>query len=103
MENDNAPATRADLLNLENRLESRFKTLLEGRMDSQEERILGRVGTLIHESETRLLQAFYGFAEATNKRFNQIDGNVGIFLNRLGTLENRLLEVEKRLNLPPAA
>ncbi|HML18690.1 MAG TPA: hypothetical protein VK419_16780 [Bryobacteraceae bacterium] len=89
------PVTRADL----DALEQRF----EGKLDAVEQRILDRVGELIRDSETRLLQAFYGFAEATNKRFNQIDGNVAIFINRLGTLESRILELEKRLNIPPAA
>jgi len=58
---------------------------------------------MIHDSETRLLQAFYGFAEANNKRLNQVDGNVAIFLNRLGAVEERLLRVEKRLDIPPEA
>jgi len=90
MENGNA--TKADL--------RAFEARIEGRMDAQEQRILQNVAALTHESETRLLQAFYGFAEATNKLFNQIDGNIAIFLNRLGTVESRLLEVEKRLNIP---
>lgn len=61
------------------------------------------VGALLRDTETKLLQAFYGYAEATNKRFNQLDGNIAIFFNRLGTVESRLLEVEKRLNIPPTA
>ena len=104
----NAPATKGDLEDLEARLVARFEgrmdaldSRFEGRMDAQERRILDQVAQLIHDSETRLLQAFYGFAEATNKRLNQVDGNTAIFLNRLGTVESRLLEVEKRLNIPP--
>ena len=114
---ENEPATRADLEALETRLDGKIGALetrldgkmgalearFEGKLDAVEQRILDRVGELVHDSETRLLQAFYGFAEATNKRFNQIDGNVGIFLNRLGTLESRVLELEKRLNIPPTA
>jgi hypothetical protein len=84
-------------------LETRLEAHIDGLMDAREQRIVERIGSLIHERETRLLQAFYGLAEATNKRFDQIDGNTAIFLNRLGTVENRLLEVEKRLNIPPAA
>ncbi len=105
---EDGDVTKADLRDLESRLkvdmhdlESRLKSHLEGRMDALEQRINERMASLIHETETKLLQAFYGFAEATNKRFNQIDGNMGIFFNRLGTVENRLLEVEKRLNIPP--
>ena len=100
------PVTRADLDAVEQRFDERlnaFEQRIEGKLDAFGQRILDRVGELIRDSETRLLQAFYGFAEATNKRFNQIDGNVAIFINRLGTLESRILELEKRLNIPPAA
>ncbi|MFZ3342915.1 MAG: hypothetical protein WA213_18680 [Terriglobales bacterium] len=101
----NEPATRADLEALEGRIDGRLESLevrFDGKLDAVEQRILDRVGEIVRDSETRLLQAFYGFAEAINKRFNQIDGNVAIFINRLGTLENRILELEKRLNIPPA-
>jgi hypothetical protein len=86
----NAPATKGDLEDFKVEVNTRFEAF-EHRMEE-----------VIRDSETRLLQAFYGFAEATNKRFNQVDGNVAIFLNRLGTVENRLLELEKRLNIPPS-
>jgi hypothetical protein len=59
------------------------------------------VGQVIHDMEARILQALCGFAEATNKRFNQIDLNLAMCNDRLGTFESRLLEVEKRLNIPP--
>lgn len=57
----------------------------------------------ITDGETRLLKAFYNFAEGNTKHLSQIDGNVAIFLNRLGSLETRVLDLEKRLNIPPAA
>jgi hypothetical protein len=37
------------------------------------------------------------------QRIKQGEGNQAAFNARLATLEERLLEVEKRLNLPPAA
>jgi hypothetical protein len=98
MENGNdSPATRRDLQDLRVEL-SDFKVEVNTRFEAFEHRMDQR----LHDMETRILQAFYGYAEATNKRLNQIDGNVAIFINRLGTVENRLLEVEKRLNIPPA-
>jgi hypothetical protein len=105
MNDSNAPATKGDLQVLKGEIGAELKALdqrWEGKMDVREQRMLDRVGSMIHDSETRLLQAFYGFAEATNKRLNQVDGNVAIFLNRLGTVEERLLNVEKRLNIPPS-
>jgi len=55
----------------------------------------------IADSETRLLQAFYSYAESNNKRMIQVEGNSAAFLNRIGALESRILEIEKRLNMPP--
>jgi hypothetical protein len=56
----------------------------------------------IHDRETRLLQAFYGFAEANHKRMAQSDANVGMLTSRVSALEERVFAVEKRLNIPPA-
>ncbi len=56
----------------------------------------------IRDSETRLLQAFYGFAETNHKRMAQYDATTALLMSRVSTIENRLIEVEKRLNIPPA-
>jgi phage shock protein A len=55
------------------------------------------------DGETRLLKAFYGFAQSNQNRVAELEGNEAAIRNRLGALENRILEVEKRLNMPPAA
>jgi uncharacterized membrane-anchored protein YhcB (DUF1043 family) len=55
----------------------------------------------IADSETKLLQAFYNFADANNKRLGQAEANGALVLVRLASVENRVLEIEKRLNLPP--
>ena len=79
-------------------LESRF----DGKLDTLEQRLLDRMGSMIHDSETRLLQAFYSFAETNNKRLAQFEATDVLLLTRVTTLESRVLEVEKRLNIPPA-
>jgi hypothetical protein len=84
MANDDAPATKADL----NRLERR---------------ITEAIAESIHDSETRLLKAFYTFAESNQQRLSQVEGNTTAVIARLATLESRIIEVEKRLNMPPAA
>jgi hypothetical protein len=90
MQNGSAAVTKADLDALEQPLGGKLnqsehqmdgkldavEQRLEGKLDASEQRILDTVGSLIRNSETRLLQAFYGFAEATNKRFNHVDGNI---------------------------
>jgi len=60
--NDDAPATKGDLRSELAALDQRW----EGKLDVREQRILDTVHGMIHDSETRLLQAFYGFAEANN-------------------------------------
>lgn len=54
------------------------------------------------DSETKLLKAFYSYAEGNDKRVGQIETSNASMLGRLATVENRVLEIEKRLNLPPA-
>jgi len=78
MDPDKRPATKSDLGELETRLggrvadlethmkadmadlETRMTAHLEGRMDAQEQRIIERMTGMIQDTETRLLQAFYG-------------------------------------------
>ena len=57
----------------------------------------------IRDSETRLLQAFYGYAESNRKRMGHNEADTALLNTRVATLEDRLMEVEKRLNMPPAA
>ena len=68
-----------------------------------EQRIKAEVLEAIHDSETRLLTALYGFAESTQKNLLQATRQHGMLEDRFATLESRLLAVEKRLNLPPVA
>ena len=50
-------------------------------------------------SETKLLQALYGYAESNRLRLSQQEAEMASLLARLGALEDRLLQLEKRLNL----
>jgi hypothetical protein len=51
--------------------------------------------------EARLLQAFYSFADTNNKRLIQDEAATAIVISRITTLEDRVLGLEKRLNIPP--
>ena len=53
--------------------------------------------------EGRIITSNYRLAESMLQRIKQGEGNQAAFNARLATLEERLLEVEKRLNIPPAA
>jgi uncharacterized protein involved in exopolysaccharide biosynthesis len=83
-DNLNAPATKADLAELETRI---TENLTE----------------VIRDSQTEILKAFYGFVETVQTRFKAQDDTEAGLKKRLTVLEERVLEVEKRLNMPPAA
>jgi len=80
MKNGHQPATKADLKELE-----------------------GRLTTAIRDVEPKLLTAFYDFAKASQYRASELETSDGALKRRIGSIEDRLLEVEKRLNMPPAA
>ncbi len=102
MDLQNQPATKADILELRADMGA-LEQRIEGRMDTLGQRVTGRFTESIRDSETRLLQAFYSFAETNNKRFIQGDAATAMAVSRLTTLESRVLELEKRLNIPPTA
>ena len=88
MNDDNAPVTRAGLREELAAFESRF-----------ESRIIGRM----REMETALVTAFHSYATDVSVRFRKIEADVTNIdtatLARLAALEDRVLEVERRL--PP--
>ncbi len=88
MDNGRQPATKQDLLELEDRVNQRMSALE------------GRFVEALHGTETKLLRAFYSFAEATQKHFNDLDRSDSSLRERLGACENRITEIEKRLNTP---
>ena len=89
MENGNAPVTRADLAELRGEVHGDLILLQE------------KLTETIQDSETRVLNAFYKYAEATQKRLALLEGTDANILSRLATMESRILELEKRANIPP--
>ena len=87
MDNGSAPATKQDIQQLRSEMGHQYNDLVERMADG----------------ETRLLNAFYGFAQSNNKRISEVEDNETALRSRMATLENRLMEVEKRLNMPPAS
>ncbi len=57
----------------------------------------------IQDAETKLLTAFYDFAKTNQQRLSELESADAAIKRRVGAIEDRLLEVEKRLNMPPAA
>jgi predicted nucleic acid-binding Zn-ribbon protein len=102
-EDGNAPATKNDLNALKVGLNA-----LEVRLDGKIEQLRSEVNhgyndivERISDGETRLLKAFYDFGQSNQKRMTELEGNEAAIRSRLATIEDRLLQVEKRLNMPP--
>jgi len=97
MDERDKPATKGDL---ESAL-TNLREELRQEMRSSRQELRDELIEAMRDTETRLLQAFYGYAESNRKRVGQLDADTAILASRIGTLEDRLLQVEKRLNIPP--
>jgi hypothetical protein len=84
MENGDQPATKRDV-------ETSIKTAIDAAKDELLEAMRG--------IETKLLQAFYGYAKSNDSRVLEVEANEAILRTRLATLESRVMEVERRLNI----
>ena len=103
MDTNGQAVTKTDLNAGLQDLEARLKSHFAGQLDASEQRMLDKVSDIVRDAETRILQAFYGFTESSKKRMGQMEVSDAVLVSRLGTLEDRLTEVEKRLNIPPSA
>jgi hypothetical protein len=72
-------------------------------MADMETRIVDRLTETMRDVQTELLKSFYGFMETVQSRFKAQDDAEAGLKKRMSVLEERLLEVEKRINMPPAA
>src|SRR5579864_5784870 len=104
MENGNAPATKHDIEELRSEVKQDIEQLrsatkldieqLRSEMNHIHQDLVERIG----DGETRLLKAFYGFGQSNSKRIAEVEGNEWALRSRVATLEDRLMEIEKRLN-----
>ena len=92
-EDRNAPATKGDLLDMRDGLRQEISGQISGLRDELVE--------AIHDSQTEVLRAFYGFSQTIQARFAQQDQTEAALKQRLTVIESRVLEIEKRLNMPP--
>ncbi len=57
----------------------------------------------MRDVQTEILQAFYGYTQTTDAKLREGEQSDMALRQRLTAVESRILEVEKRLNMPPAA
>jgi hypothetical protein len=84
MENENAPATKQDV------------AILREEMDRLHDVLVERIA----EIEMKLSRAFYTFAESNQARAATIETGSEAVKKRVGSLEERVLDLERRVNFP---
>ena len=52
------------------------------------------------DSQTELLKAFYSFTESNRHRVGQVETSQAALITRIGVLEDRILEIERKVNFP---
>jgi hypothetical protein len=99
----NSPATKKDLSELESRIDARFKET-DARLkdvDTHLKDMEARLVEKIRDSQTELLRGFERFQTANNIRMRKLEANVSNLdtsaTMRLENLEERVLEIEKKL------
>jgi ElaB/YqjD/DUF883 family membrane-anchored ribosome-binding protein len=116
MENGSQPATKADLGELRGEVEqfrsevkqefAQFRSEVKQEFEQVRSEFHHEFDDLretIRDSQTEILRAFYGYAQTTDVKLKEREAVDVALSQRLTAVESRLLEVEKRLNLPPAA
>jgi phage shock protein A len=97
----NEPATKQDIADLEQKI-GEIKTDME-QLRSEMNHGYRDVVERLDDIATRMLTAFYNVAETHGRRLADLDSSDAGLRSRLSTVESRIMEIEKRLNLPPAA
>jgi tetrahydromethanopterin S-methyltransferase subunit G len=103
--NGNEPATKQDLADLKKEFHTDMGQLrtdmdqLRSEMNHSYRDVVERLDDI----GTKMLTAFYNVAETHGKRLSDLDSSDAALRSRLSTVEKRIMEIEKRLNFPPAA
>jgi hypothetical protein len=50
--------------------------------------------------QAELFKAFYGFTESNRHRVGQVETSQAALITRIGVLEDRMLELERKVNFP---
>jgi hypothetical protein len=103
MADEDAPATKRDLAELDGRMQQ-----LHQEMQQQMRDIHAQLQEQMRDMQTELLNAFLPWQESVHIQFEELKFNtrnsVQSISERMGVLERRLQQIEKKLLLnPPAA
>ena len=99
---NNDHVTKADLNTLRTELKGDLKALRE-ELKADQNALRDELIEVIRDTETKLLKAFYGFAESTQQRLSEGERATSGLNERLATLDRRVTDLEKRVNFPHAS
>ena len=100
MEERKGPATKSDFAAFSEELRQDMmdlKLAVNTRIQDFEQRLEQQLGDVA----TRLVTTIFQLAEALQSRLTDVERSDANMKHRLAMLEERLTELEKRLNLPP--
>ena len=103
---NNDHVTKADLKILQDAIKADLNEVrdeLRNEMKAGSETLRDELIEGMRDIETKLLKAFYGFAESTQKRVSEGERTSSGLTERLGTLERRITDLEKKVNFPHAS
>ncbi len=97
MDDLNAPATKGDL--------ERFATKDDVQQIVQQTTTVlkDELVETMRDVQMELLKAFYSFAKSTEAKLQDSEISDHLIRQRVSAVESRLTEIERRLNMPPAA
>jgi hypothetical protein len=103
MANGQEPVTKADLESTKDALRSDIDSAkgelrrdIEVSVKASEDRVI----EAMRDIQTELLKAFYTFTTSQQQRLSQVEGSESAMVARLGTLEARVLDLERKVNFP---
>ena len=112
MENGHEPASKQDVALLRSEVRSEFAQVRSEmeQVRSEMEQLRSEVHhgyddlkETMRDVQTEILRAFYGYTQTTDAKLREGEQSDMALRQRLTAVECRILEVEKRLNMPPAA
>jgi hypothetical protein len=92
MANSEEAATKADV----DAVVTSAKNELRQEIKASEEHVI----ETMRDMQTELQKAFYSFTSSQHTRVSQLETNESAVVARLGTLEARVLDLERKVNFP---
>jgi len=96
----NSPATKEDLSDLEGRFDAKISGL-DGKIDGVQTRLRDEIGERVRDAQTEILRGFVAFQNSNMPRMRKMEADLSNInaptSQRLEVLEERVLEIEKKL------